>query len=253
MHIPGTTVDPVISDSLSRMASIPHGTTINAQCLLPATITQGPPVIPPISMTPGFIGGGPVKFPSQTASATNTARLPQDLTKFIAAGTITQAILDDPNTILRNAIKGQNITQTTTFTVTTKPSAPEIGGGVSNISFLEGTGGKQGGTNPNANADVPLMQATFWIERVQHSVHIPAHSPSAAPFTVQAKASRGGPQAPSLLVQPSAHGSAQAQTTTFTTTQIQYSQLVALNFNGLAWPHISVATLVPADAQPVSL
>jgi len=36
-----------------------------------------------------------------------------------------------------------------------------------------------------------------------------------------------------------------------TSTQIQYSQTVLLNFNGLTWPHVSVATLVPADAVVV--
>ena len=30
-------------------------------------------------------------------------------------------------------------------------------------------------------------------------------------------------------------------------TQIQYTQTVLLNFNGLTWPHVSVNTLVPAD------
>jgi len=33
--------------------------------------------------------------------------------------------------------------------------------------------------------------------------------------------------------------------------QIQYSQLVLLNFNHLSWPHVSVATLVPVS--PVSV
>ena len=33
--------------------------------------------------------------------------------------------------------------------------------------------------------------------------------------------------------------------------QIQYSQQVLLNFNGLSWPHVSVATLVPASPLPV--
>jgi hypothetical protein len=28
--------------------------------------------------------------------------------------------------------------------------------------------------------------------------------------------------------------------------QLQYSQRVLLNFNGLSWPHITVATLTPA-------
>ena len=34
-------------------------------------------------------------------------------------------------------------------------------------------------------------------------------------------------------------------------TQIQYSQQVFLNFNNLTWPHVSVATLVPASPIPV--
>jgi hypothetical protein len=34
-------------------------------------------------------------------------------------------------------------------------------------------------------------------------------------------------------------------------TQIQYTQRVVLNFAGLGWPHISVATLVPA--KPVTV
>jgi len=34
-------------------------------------------------------------------------------------------------------------------------------------------------------------------------------------------------------------------------TQIQYSQTVFLNFNGLSWPHVSVATLMPSAPIPV--
>jgi hypothetical protein len=41
-------------------------------------------------------------------------RIPRDLTSFIAAGTITQAILTDTNTALRNHITGQKMTSTTT-------------------------------------------------------------------------------------------------------------------------------------------
>lgn len=36
-----------------------------------------------------------------------------------------------------------------------------------------------------------------------------------------------------------------------TATQIQYSQNVSLNFAALTWPHVSVATLVPAHPQTV--
>ncbi|MDQ2762990.1 MAG: hypothetical protein M3Y22_05730, partial [Pseudomonadota bacterium] len=41
------------------------------------------------------------------------------------------------------------------------------------------------------------------------------------------------------------------RTITVKSTQIQYSQQVFLNFNGLTWPHVSVATLVPSDAIAV--
>ena len=34
-------------------------------------------------------------------------------------------------------------------------------------------------------------------------------------------------------------------------TRIQYSQTVVLNFNGILWPHVSVATLIPGE--PVSV
>jgi hypothetical protein len=40
-------------------------------------------------------------------------------------------------------------------------------------------------------------------------------------------------------------------TVTVSTTQIQYSQKVILNFAGLSWPHVSVASLVPADPIPI--
>jgi hypothetical protein len=38
-----------------------------------------------------------------------------------------------------------------------------------------------------------------------------------------------------------------------TTKQIQYSQMVLLNFNGLSWPHVSVASLVPTDPIAITL
>jgi hypothetical protein len=120
-----------------------------------------------------------------------TARIPQDLTPFIAAGTITQAILSDPNTVLRNALtSGPKVVATTTIQISTNPAPPiPIGGGVDDIAFL-----LNNGSTPNA--DAVSMAATFWIETLEF----------------------GG-------------------------LQIQYSQLVILNFHGLSWPHVSLATL----------
>ena len=97
---PGETV------TVARMASIPHGTTINAQGTFDKK--PGPPVIPPVDITPiGNNGAGAkIRFPSQTATSTTTPRIPQDLSSFIAAGTITQAILDDPNSVLVTRSRG---------------------------------------------------------------------------------------------------------------------------------------------------
>jgi hypothetical protein len=250
MHVPATTNDPVNAESLVRMASIPHGTTINAQSLVLDAAKQSPTITlngPPdftkapnvVDITPFFIPSGPkFRFASQTAASTNTPRLPQDLTRFIAAGSITQAILDNPNLVLQNAIKGQNITQTIVFKVSTTPTSPEQGGGVANIAFLQGT------TLPQANASVPSMQATFWIETVEHKIVVPVFKLGQPPIKVSGSAPVGG-EAPVFHLTPPKE-ILHPITITLHSTQIQYSQTVLLNFAGLTWPHVSVATLTPA-------
>src|ERR1700722_12717679 len=92
--VPPTT-DPAEGQEVARMASIPHGTTVLAQGT--SSTINGPPTIPAVSITP-FQGATHFPFASQTATAHGSARIPQDLTSFIAAGTITQAMLTDPNT-----------------------------------------------------------------------------------------------------------------------------------------------------------
>jgi hypothetical protein len=250
MHVPATTTDPIIAESLVRMASIPHGTTINAQCLAPTTTIQGLPKIAPVDPTPFVITTGKkIPFIAQTATNKNTPRLPQDLTNFIAASTITQDILTDPNTVLRNAIKGQNITSFSVFTVATQPKAPLFGGGTDNIAFLEGAGATVA-SQPNANANAVQMQATFWIENVQHKILIPVWKPGQPPLKIQPEAPQPGAHVPTFSVEPP-HEITVPRTIIVNSTQIQYSQTVNLNFAGLTWPHISVATLVPS--HPVTV
>lgn len=244
MHIPATTTHPVLAASLVRMASIPHGTTINAQCLEPATALIGPPSIPPVSITPFVIGSSPphlIPFASQTATNKDTPRIPQDLTKFIASGAITQAILNDPNTVLREAIAGQTITSTIVFTVATAPQSPEFGGGTGNIAFLLGD---PASANPNANT--VRMTATFWIETVEHRIVIPVFKLGQEPLAIRAQPARAGGPAPLFHVEPP-RDIPEPITITVFSTQIQYSQVVFLNFAGLTWPHVSVATLAPSD------
>lgn len=281
MHVPATSVDPDVPDSLSRMGSIPHGTVINAQAFEPKTPISGAPdftldfnIVDP---TP-FVIGQPtnkIKFAAQTAATPSTIRIPPDLTNFIAQGTITQEILDNPNLVLKNAIVGQNILSFFVFTVDTKPRQVDLGGGIANIAFLEGdVQAASGQTQVGPNADAADMNATFWIETVQYTITVPPMkvgdvstpirnlflSPSEreisvltlikAPITRSPDPNVPGAPVPVFSVSPPRDITEDTQITV-TSTQIQYSQVVALNFAGLTWPHVSVATLVPQAAQVV--
>lgn len=89
-----TSTDPAgIPATLTRMASIPHGTTINAQCVSPISSVAGPPdfTLPQnqVNPTPFPPGGKPLTgafLNLAQANNPNTLRIPQDLSKFIAQG-----------------------------------------------------------------------------------------------------------------------------------------------------------------------
>lgn len=182
--IPKTT-DPSVQPTVARLASIPHGTTILVQGT--AASASAAPNIPAVGIKPFPLGhpAQPITFPEQTLSQHTSFR-----TSGSGLTGVTQAMVDNPNTVLHSAIAGQHITSTTTLHVTTG-DAPVPGGGTANTAFLKG--GADG-----ANADAVSVNATFWIETLQ------------------------GQTAP---------------------TQLQYSQTVLLNFNGISWPHITVGTL----------
>jgi hypothetical protein len=244
MAVPVTT-DPAEGPTVARMASIPHGTTIQAQGT--STTIHGKPDIPAVDITPFTTGqpGAKIPFPSQTAASNGTARIPQDLTPFIKAGTITQAMLTDPNTVLRNHIAAQTITSTTVITISTDPAKPLSGGGTDNIAFLLANGSASA-----PNADAVRMQAVFWIETAEFTLEVPRFERGQRPLIISAKAGAAGQPVPEFLVDPPT-AITKPRSITVTATQIQYSQQVLLNFNGLSWPHVSVATLVPATPLPV--
>jgi hypothetical protein len=204
----GETEAPAQGETLMRMASIPHGTTVLAQG---TSVTKpGPPHIPPVSIIPldkktfEKVEDPLSAFPSLNAGKSAITRIPQDLSSFIEGGRITQEMLDNPNSLLEKDIASQNITETIVIEISTEPRSPLFGtdppsplfgGGAHNMAFLLGDDGT---AHPNANAETLGMKATFWIETLQDK-----------------------------------------------STQIQYSQQVFLNFNELIWPHVSVATLKP--------
>lgn len=189
------TSNPKEPATVVRMASIPHGTVILAQGT--AFAVAGGPQIQDNNIIPFGIGSPPPPN-SDFASAAATFKeldlaIPSTF-RFASPG-VTQAMVKDPNSVLKAAIQGQNITQTTVLVISTKHT-PVQGGGTANTAFLEAVSNPPGG-----NANAVEVDAIFWIETV-----------------------KGAPGKPDTL-------------------QLQYTQLVQLDFNGLRWPHVTVATL----------
>ncbi len=199
-NVPAT-INPAEPVTVTRMGSIPHGTTINMQGV---AFSVPQPIISPTTITPFRIGTpddgvtGLISFPEEIL--TNVLDSRTDLSR---VASLDQAHLDNPNLFLVDALQGQTITNTIVIQLSSDSSpagsVPDVGGGVSNIAFLAGKGAPpQGG--PNAVA--PKVTATFWIEEGLDGLGQP------------------------LL-------------------QLQYTQRVILDFGGLSWPHVTVATLVP--------
>ena len=199
VNVPVTT-NPAEPATVARMASIPHGTTINLQGNGIGPINSGP-VFTPVSIDPFPIGGGaPIVFPEKNLSAPTPFRSPPaDIPD------VTQAMVDNPNSVLAAAVAGLQISNMFVLRVssgiTNLPTMPPpmpppgSGGGTANIAFLAGSAP---GNAPNANA--ATVTATFWVMTVTR--------PGDPPFQL-----------------------------------LQYTQTVLLNFNRLSWPHVSVATL----------
>jgi prepilin-type processing-associated H-X9-DG protein len=198
VNVPATT-NPNEPSTVARMASLPHGTTVNLQG---KGFEVAQPQFQPASITPFQIGSpddGQTNlqpFAEETIANASTSRTPLNE----VAG-LTQAHLSNPNLFLSEVIAKQGVITTTVLTVTsdtTVPnSEPNAGGGTANIAFLDGTGAPPTG---GPNASTSRVTAIFWIERVRDE-----------------------------------HGNA--------FDQLQYTQRVLLNFRGLSWPHITVATL----------
>jgi hypothetical protein len=185
INVPSLT-DPHEPAAVARLASIPHGTTILVQGV--TATAPGGPSFPEVSLTPFTIGqpSQTIDFPEQHLNQATPFR-----TSGVGLTGITQAMLDNPNTVL--ARNPPTVTTTTRLQVSST-AGPIVGGGTSNMAFLVGT--KDG-----PNADAVHVVATFWLQTL--------------PGDTEPK-------------------------------RLQYSQTVLLNFAGLSWPHITVATLTKA-------
>ncbi len=243
MNVPAST-SPAQGPTIVRMASIPHGVTVLMQGPTPSTTpVAGPPNIPPVfpiaglptfkptTSTPNGIGIQPIEVPTPPGSGTSTEHVVPENQSTASDSSTSQSngpfpgdfqdYVNDPNIVLRNAIAGQTILGTIAIQLSTTGVTDSIG----NIPFL-GTANANPSLilNPQGtpNAFVAQASATFWIEWVK----IPGMPTPTAPAS---------PSAPLLAIEPF------WPTPTFL--QLQYSQVVILIFNGVLWPHVTVATL----------
>lgn len=263
MNVPASQIPPT-GPAIARLASIPHGVTVLMQGPAPsATPVDGPPDIPvlvPFSQVPaGTLGRGVQPVNTADGSLHTVAELnvaadaafpasqsngpfPGSSVGPPLVGGPFQNFINDPNSVLRRAINGQDILGTITISL----SATGAGSGIENIPFLgipnlAGVGNPASATEINTvpNAFVYSVDATFWIEWVR----IPyGYSPAFPPAAAAAKA---GPNAAPIAVPslPDEIRLIEPYWDQPTFLQLQYSQLVILIFNNVLWPHVTVATL----------
>jgi hypothetical protein len=201
---------------------------IHADVLVP----NQPPLLGPLP-APILTVGGPISYQS-------TGPYPEHFQHFI----------NDPNSVLRDAIEDQHILGYIEIKLTTDSLSttgiPTLGVGslyetISNIPFL-GTANRAP-PNPlpaqpasvavqpksTPNAFVYSASATFWIEWVRDLDKPP----------IPLDEGPGEPCLPVRELEPYWEHS--------THLQLQYSQLVILIFNGVLWPHVTVATMTLSD------
>lgn len=94
----------------------------------------------------------------------------------------------------------------------------------------------------------------IWINEIQHELTIPTFKPRQSALKIQPPSTTLGAQVENFVIEPPFEITAPI-TITVPSTEIQYSQLVLLNFASLTGPHVSCATLnqntaiiVPASA-----
>jgi len=268
--------------SIVRMASIPHGTTINAQGLAPdpnVKRSAKPDFTKHVIDTTPFTIGDPKNgrqtnpdfFPSMNADRVNEPlRIPGDLSKFSdkngGTGRITTEIIKNPNKVLEKAIEGQVITDTITFSLST--ALPKDDKDPSFASHVPGGGGTANITFLGPNAHTESVTNTWWVETVEYTVNVPGPlaegetikevRPTMPPVSVPGDKTKKQPSLAPTPVFRITGPKGGVPTGTIVPlkvpgTQIQYSQTVNLNFGKLTWPHVSVATLVPVTPQPYQM
>jgi hypothetical protein len=229
---PAVGIQPIELDAVVGPPAIPAGgqheipeININADVLSPAKLPP-PPAPPPLPTT------SPLSYQS-------SGPFPDSF----------QGFIDDPNSVLRDAIADQDILGFIAINLTTDTQSstgiPTLGVGslfetVSNIPFL-------GVANQTQNpAPVPLPTAPPYYQPATLAIE-PNTTPNAYVYSASATFWIEWVRIPDYPILKTDPGPALKELEPFwpegTYLQLQYSQLVILVFNNVLWPHVTVATM----------
>jgi hypothetical protein len=149
LRVPPTT-EPAAGESLARLSTVPHGNSVCAVGFPQYVVPDGLPAIPPANTVPFAIGGEPPPPGTANPYAAYDLSVETPFRTNPLPDTVTQAMVDDPNTVLRDALQGQTLSHITRLIVST-----ESAGGISNIPFI------------TTNASAQVLESVFAIERVK--------------------------------------------------------------------------------------
>jgi hypothetical protein len=149
LNIPPTT-DPASGPTIARLATIPHGNSVCAVGVSENVVFSGQPQIPPANTVPFPVGGQPPAPGAKNPFAAYDLSAPSPFRSSPLPPEITQALIDDPNSMLRKDLQGQNLKKIIRLIATTQGA-----GGIENIPFI------------TKNADNTFLESVFAIETVQ--------------------------------------------------------------------------------------
>lgn len=148
LNIPPTT-QPQANTSIARLATIPHGNAVCTVGFSQDVVFQGLPEIPPANTVPFVIGGQPPAPGTKNPYPEYDLSTPNAFRSSPLPAAITQAIIDDPNVMVRNALEGQHLTKITRLITSTAANC-----GIANIPFI------------TTNANALSFESVFAIETV---------------------------------------------------------------------------------------
>ena len=154
LNIPATT-DPKADASIARLATIPHGDAFCTVGFVQHAVYDKIPEIPPANTIPFKIGEQQPQPGTKNPYAQYNLAIPSDFRSNPLPDEITQAIINDPNQVLRDTLSRQVLTENKTLkSITRLITSTSSAGGIENIPFVT--------TNANAAA----LDSVFAIETV---------------------------------------------------------------------------------------